>query len=216
VNLSRPAKAVLGPVVDRCYDVRVEGLAHVPEGPAVLAANHLSATDAVFLALAAPRPVTFIAKAEYFDRRRTAWFLRATGQIPLRRGNGAAAGRALADAGGVLAHGGLVGVFPEGTRSRDGYLHRGNTGPARLALESGAPVVPVGLVGTDAVLAPDERVPHLFRGVTVRFGPPLQLHRDPTAHDKTTLRLGSDSLMHAIAALSGQTYVDRFAERAIA
>ena len=167
--------------------------------------------DSVFLALVVDRPVSFLAKAEYFDRRRTAWMFRATGQIPLRRGSPAGARRALAAALGVLAGGGVVGAYPEGTRSRDGMLHRGTLGPARLAATSGAPIVPVGLVGTEQVQAPDQRLPRVAKRVTVRFGAPLRLDAQDAKH-RAHLREVTDRMMADIAALSGQDYVDRYAE----
>jgi 1-acyl-sn-glycerol-3-phosphate acyltransferase len=204
----RMAKALTASALRRCYRVDVKGLAHVPDrGPMVLAANHRSFMDSIFLALVTPRPITFIAKAEYFDSWRTAWAFRATGQIPLRRGSPTGARQALATAGGVLARRGIVGVYPEGTRSRDGRLQPGNTGPARLALASGAPIVPVGLVGTDAVQAPGESLPHLFRAVTVRFGPPLHVTKAERVRSrKAELRGATERLMSSIADLCGQEY----------
>jgi 1-acyl-sn-glycerol-3-phosphate acyltransferase len=189
----------------------VEGLEQLPpSGPFVLAANHRSFMDSIFLALVIPRPITFIAKAEYFDKWPTAWIFRASGQIPLRRGVGSKADQALTAARDVLAENGVVGIYPEGTRSRDGLLHRGNTGPARLALKSGAPIVPVGLVGTDAVQPPGDVLPRPFRPVTIRIGTP---HRVPDAdavdNARPVLRRATDQLMQSIAGLSGQQYHDR-------
>jgi 1-acyl-sn-glycerol-3-phosphate acyltransferase len=207
----RLAKAVLSPPVRRAYDVDVDGLAQVPDGPAILAANHRSFMDSIFLALVVDRPVTFLAKAEYFDRRRTAWIFRSTGQIPLRRGSPAGARHAMAAAHDVLAAGGVVGIYPEGTRSRDGRLHRGNLGPARLAAVSGAPIIPVGLVGTDKVQAPEQRLPRVGQRVTVRFGSPVWV--EPTAAgDRAGLRDATDRLMADIAGLCGQEYEDRYAK----
>lgn len=204
------AKALLSRPLRRAYDIETDGLDRLPDGPSILAANHRSFMDSIFMALVVDRPVAFLAKAEYFDRRRTAWLFRATGQIPLRRGSPAGARRALDAALDVLADGGTVGVYPEGTRSRDGLLHRGNLGPARLAAASGAPIVPIGLVGTDAVQAPDERLPRVGKQITVRFGAPVRLDsRD--AHDRGHLREATDALMADIAGLSGQQYVDRYA-----
>jgi 1-acyl-sn-glycerol-3-phosphate acyltransferase len=161
--------------------------------------------DSVFLALVVDRPVSFLAKAEYFDRRRTAWIFRSTGQIPVRRGDPAGARRALDAALDVLAEGGVVGIYPEGTRSRDGRLHRGNLGPVRLAATSGAPIVPVGLVGTEAVQAPDQRLPRLGKDVAIRFGSPLRLSPED-ATDQPHLRAATDRLMTDIAALCDQEY----------
>jgi 1-acyl-sn-glycerol-3-phosphate acyltransferase len=205
----RLTKPLVSAALRRCYRVDVKGLGHVPErGPMVLAANHRSFMDSIFLDLVTPRPITFIAKAEYWDSWRTAWIFRATGQIPLRRGSARGAREAIVSAGRILSGHGVIGIYPEGTRSRDGDLHPGNTGAARLALASGAPIVPVGLIGTEAVQAPDEPLPHLFKPVTVRFGAP---HRLPppsrSRRRKAELRAATDRLMHAIAELSGQEYL---------
>jgi 1-acyl-sn-glycerol-3-phosphate acyltransferase len=205
----RLAKRLLSRPLRRAYDIDVEGDARLPDGPVVLVANHRSFMDSIFLALVVDRAVSFLAKAEYFDRRRTAWLFRSTGQIPLRRGNPAGARRAIDDALGVLDRGGVIGVYPEGTRSRDGVLHRGNLGPARLAAASGASIVPVGLVGTDKVQAPDERLPHVGQRVRVRFGQPIRLQ--PFANHRAHLRDVTDSMMADIADLCGQEYDDHYA-----
>jgi 1-acyl-sn-glycerol-3-phosphate acyltransferase len=170
--------------------------------------------DSIFLALVIPRPIAFIAKAEYFEKWQIAWIFRACGQIPLRRGTGSAARQALTAAQDVLAEDGVIGIYPEGTRSRDGMLHRGNTGPARLALTSGVPIVPVGLVGTDAVQAPGEVLPRPFRPVTVRIGAPHQLPpAEGIDNTRPVLRVATDRLMESIAGLSGQPYLDRYGAR---
>lgn len=203
----RLAKALLSRPLRRAYRIEVDGIERIPDGPSILAANHRSFMDSVFLALVVDRPVSFLAKAEYFDRRRTAWIFRSTGQIRLQRGSPTGARRALDAALDVLAEGGVVGIYPEGTRSRDGLLHRGNLGPARLAATSGAPIVPVGLAGTEAVQAPDQRLPRVGKRVIVRFGSPLRL--DPhDANHHGYLRDTTDRMMADIAALCGQEYVD--------
>ena len=206
----RVARGLLSRPLRRAYDIDVEGDARLPEGPVILVANHRSFMDSIFLALVVDRAVSFLAKAEYFDRRRTAWLFRSTGQIPLRRGNPAGARRAIDDALGVLDRGGVIGVYPEGTRSRDGMLHRGNLGPARLAAASGATIVPVGLRGTDQVQAPDERLPHVGQRVRVRFGQPIRLQ--PYANHRAHLRDVTDSMMADIADLCGQEYDDHYAK----
>jgi 1-acyl-sn-glycerol-3-phosphate acyltransferase len=210
----RVARGLLSRPLHRAYDIDVEGDARLPDGPVVLVANHRSFMDSIFLALVVDRAVSFLAKAEYFDRRRTAWLFRSTGQIPLRRGNPAGARRAIDDALGVLDRGGVIGVYPEGTRSRDGMLHRGNLGPARLAAASGAAIVPVGLLGTDKVQAPDERLPHVGQQVRVRFGQPIRLQ--PYANHRAHLRDVTDSMMADIADLCGQEYDDHYARLATA
>lgn len=206
----RLAKAVMRRPLTRAYDIEVDGCTPLPDGPAILAANHRSFMDSIFLALVVDRPVSFLAKAEYFDHRPTAWIFRSTGQIPLRRGSPAGARRALDAALDVLRNGGVVGVYPEGTRSRDGKLHRGTLGPARLSAASGAPIVPIGLVGTDQVQAPDERLPHLGTKVKVHFGRPITLGSCDEVH-RARLRDVTDELMAQIAALCDQDYVDCYA-----
>ena len=128
-------KIVLTPILHLVYRIRIEGKEHLPrKGAVILAANHRSFLDSIFIPLVVGRRVTFVAKAEYFDDPKTAWFFRAVGQIPIRREGGSASEGALAAATDVLERGGVFGIYPEGTRTRDGYLHKGKTGVARLAL----------------------------------------------------------------------------------
>jgi 1-acyl-sn-glycerol-3-phosphate acyltransferase len=208
-------KAVLTPLLRVCYRIRVEGRERVPRhGPVILAANHRSFMDSMFLPLQIRRRVTFVAKAEYFDSRKTAWFFRAVGQIPIRREGGSASERALASATEVLEQGGVFGIYPEGTRTRDGYLHRGHTGVARLALRTGAPIVPVGMIGTDEIQATDRKLPRLFRPVTIRFGAPVPLeHYIGREDDRIVLRQVTDEVMFEIQRLSGYEYVDTYATK---
>ena len=208
-------KAILTPVLRVCYRVRVEGREHVPaRGPVILAANHRSFLDSIFLPLVLRRRVTFVAKAEYFDDKRTAWFFRAVGQIPIRREGGSASEGALAAATDVLQAGGVFGIYPEGTRTRDGFLHRGHTGVARLALATGAPIIPVGMVATDECQPTDKKMPRLFRTVWVRFGAPLPVgHYAERGDDRLVLRQVTDELMYEIRELSGYEYVDTYATK---
>src|SRR5437763_3880419 len=142
-------KAILTPLLRFFYRVRAEGLEHVPRtGPVILAGNHISFCDSIFLPLVLRRRVTFVAKAEYFDDPKTAWFFRAVGQIPVKREGGSASAGALAAASDVLRDGQLFGIYPEGTRSPDGRLHKGKTGVARLAIANNVPIIPVAMVGT--------------------------------------------------------------------
>jgi 1-acyl-sn-glycerol-3-phosphate acyltransferase len=208
----RAAKALLSRPLRTAYKINVEGVDNLPDGGGViLAANHRSFMDSIFLALASPEPVAFVAKAEYFDNKLTRWLFTSTGQIPLRRGSPKAARQALAEASEVLSDGGTLGIYPEGTRSRDGKLHRGKLGPARLAAATGSAIVPVGLAGTENVQLPDERMPHLFQDVSVKFGEPLRLESPSGRASQTDLRETTDELMHDIADLSGAEYVDSFA-----
>jgi 1-acyl-sn-glycerol-3-phosphate acyltransferase len=223
-------KALLSPVLFLLWRVKVEGREHVPRtGPVVLAANHQSFCDSFFLPLVLRRRVTYVAKAEYFDHWRTAWFFRAAGQIPMNRQGGDASKRALDTATTVLAGGGVLAIYPEGTRAPDTRLHRGHTGVARLALGCKVTVIPVGLLGTREIQPPGSRVMRPFRAVTVRFGPPLEFPRERTGSgraapngssgtgeagdDPTLLRELTDKLMAEIARLSGQEYVDDYASR---
>lgn len=209
-------KCLLSPIFRLLWRVEVEGREHIPRvGAAVLAPNHVSFCDSLFLPLVIRRRVTFVAKAEYFDSWKTAWFFRAAGQIPMRREGGSASERALATAREVLNEGGILGIYPEGTRSPDGRLYRGHTGVARLALGCGVPVIPVGLVGTTDVQARGSNMMRPFRRVTIRFGPPLDLARfaDTSSSDPLALRAVTDELMFEIRRLSGQVYVDRYAKR---
>jgi 1-acyl-sn-glycerol-3-phosphate acyltransferase len=208
-------KAILTPILRFFYRVRVEGLEHVPDhGPVILASNHLSFCDSFFLPLMIRRRITFVAKAEYFEDPKTAWFFRAMGQIPIKRGDGLAANRALESALEVLADGGAFGIYPEGTRSPDGRLYKGHTGVARLALKSAAPVLAVAMIGTREVQPIGQVKPRVFMPVTIRISPPLpfeRFHHRPS--DPLLLRQMTDEIMWQLAELSGQEYVNRYASR---
>ena len=208
-------KGALTPVLRAGYRIKCEGKGYVPKkGPVILAANHRSFLDSIFLPLVVKRRVTFVAKAEYFDDPKTAWFFRGVGQIPIRREGGSASERALDAAMEVLQAGGVFGIYPEGTRTRDGYLHRGHTGVARLSLRSGAPIVPVGLIGTDEVQPVDKKMPRLNMPVTIRFGEPLDPVRyADREHDRLALRELTDEVMYEITQLSGYEYRDTYATK---
>lgn len=208
-------KAILTPVLRVLYRVRLEDRDRVPaQGPVILAANHRSFMDSLFLPLVIRRRVTFVAKAEYFDDKKTAWFFRGVGQIPIRREGGDASERALASATDVLEHGQVFGIYPEGTRTRDGYLHRGHTGVARLALRTGAPIVPVGMIGTDDINPIGRKLPRLFRTVRIRFGTPISVDRYAgREHDRLVLRQLTDEVMFELQQLSGYEYIDTYATK---
>jgi 1-acyl-sn-glycerol-3-phosphate acyltransferase len=210
----RVVKKVLGGAMNRAYRVRIEGLENVPtDGPGIVAANHISFLDSLFIPLAIPRRVTYLAKAEYWDSWKTRWFFDLVGQIPIRRGNAAKAQAAL-DAGlTVLKNDGLLGIYPEGTRSPDGTLYRGKTGVARMAADAGAPVVPVGLIGTREIMAKEAKLPNLRGDVTVRFGEPRSISAEEVGDDPLALRTFVDALMYDICALSGQDYRDEYADK---
>ena len=209
------AKAVLTPILRFFYRVRVEGLEHVPaEGPLILASNHVSFCDSIFLPMVLRRRVTFVAKAEYFDDPKTSWFFRAAGQIPIRRDGGSASEGAMAAARGVLEAGGVFGIYPEGTRSPDGRLYRGHTGVARLALQCRCPIVPVAMIGTREAQPIGQVVPRVFVPITIRIGRPLTYDRmRHRASDRLALRDITDEVMYELQCLSGQEYVPSYAKR---
>jgi 1-acyl-sn-glycerol-3-phosphate acyltransferase len=208
-------KAILTPVLRLLFKVRTDGKDGVPaQGAAILASNHLSFSDSIFLPLVLRRRITFVAKAEYFDDPKTAWFFRAVGQIPIRRGGGSASQRALDSAMDVLQDGGLFGIYPEGTRSPDGKLYKGHTGVARLALKSGAPVIAVAMVGTREAQPIGQVKPNFFSPIGVKFSKPMYFDRyNDRADDPRVLRQITDEIMFELRALSGQDYVDRYAKR---
>ena len=208
-------KAILTPVLRFFFRVRVEGIEHVPqEGPAILASNHLSFSDSIFLPLVLRRRVTFVAKAEYFDDPKTAWFFRAVGQIPIRRGGGSASQRALESAQEVLENGQLFGIYPEGTRSPDGRLYKGHTGVARLAVKTGAPILAVAMIGTREAQPIGQAKPNFFMPITIRISKPMSFERYAgRATEPLVLRQITDEVMFELAGLSGQEYVDNYAKR---
>lgn len=205
----------LGPLLRILYRPRYQGLDNIPtEGPVILACNHLSFMDSLFLPLGVPREVVFLGKAEYFDSRRTRWFFKAANVIPVRRESGSAAEAALRAGVEVLNGGGALGIYPEGTRSPDGRLYRGKVGVARMALEAGCPVVPVCMFGTRDVQAPEQRTPKLHGRVRVVFGEPLTFEEYAgRSRDKIALRSVTDEIIYEIMQLSGQEYVDEYASR---
>jgi len=208
-------KAVLTPILRFLFKVRVEGAEHVPaEGAAILASNHVSFSDSVFLPMVLKRRITFVAKAEYFEDPKTAWFFRAVGQIPIQREGGSASERALASARDVLNRGNLFGIYPEGTRSPDGRLYRGKTGVARLSLQTNTPILPVAMVGTREAQPIGQVKPNFFMPITVRIGRPLDFSRfADRLDDPLVLRQITDEVMFELRDLSGQEYVDRYAKR---
>jgi len=211
-------KVILTPIFRVLWRIEVDGRENIPtSGPAVLAANHQSFCDSVFIPIAVRRRVTFLAKAEYFDSKRTAWFFRAIGQIPVRRGGGSDSERALETArADVLGRGRILCIYPEGTRSVDAFVHKGRTGATRMSRECGVPVIPVGVLGTVEVQPVDARFLRPFKRVTIRFGAPMQMTGpqnpdDPLeGHDHAECRAFTDRLMHEIARLSKRAYVDEY------
>jgi 1-acyl-sn-glycerol-3-phosphate acyltransferase len=209
---------VLTPLARVVYRPHVEGRGLVPKtGPVIFASNHLSFIDSIAIPVASPRPVHFLAKASYFDSPgMRGWaskqFFTAIGAIPVQRGAGQAALDALDQQRRLLDEGSAVALYPEGTRSLDGRLYKGRTGVAFLALQTGAPVVPVGLIGTDDVMPVGAKLPSLSHRITVKFGEPLDLSHHGPATSGRARRLATDDIMAAIHALSGQELANAYNE----
>ena len=212
--------AILTPILRTLFRPWVQGGEHVPAtGGAILASNHLSFSDSIFLPLMVPRKVTFLAKSDYFSGKGvkgflTKGFFSGMGQVPIDRSGGAASEAALRTGKRILSEGHLLGLYPEGTRSPDGRLYRGRTGIARMALETGVPVVPVAMINTDVVQPTGQVVPRLGR-VGIRIGRPLDFSRYAGMEgDRFVLRSITDEIMYELMLLSGQEYVDTYATQA--
>ena len=208
---------VLGPLLRLIFRPWVEGLDHVPStGGAILASNHMSFSDSIFLPLVVERKVTFLAKADYFTGRGpkgrlTAAFFKLADQLPVDRAGGRASEAALRTGLRVLRRGDLLGIYPEGTRSPDARLYRGKTGVARMALEAGVPVLPVAMIDTDKAQPIGKRLPSIVR-IGVRIGAPLDFSRyEGMENDRFVLRSITDEIMYNLMQLSGQEYVDVYA-----
>jgi 1-acyl-sn-glycerol-3-phosphate acyltransferase len=211
------AKALVGPLLRLVYHPWMRGAKNIPTtGPAILAGNHLAVIDSFFLPVMVSRRITFLGKADYVQGRGIkgrliAGFMRGVGLVPVDRTGGSAAMDALNTGLKVLEDGGLFGIYPEGTRSPDGRLYRGKTGVARLALESGAPVVPVAMIGTNIAQPAGKRIPRLVRtGIVI--GEPMDFSRyQGMENDRLVLRSITDEIMYQLMLLSGQEYVDVYA-----
>ena len=215
-TLYEVSKLVLGLVFRVGQDLHVEGLDNIPRrGPAIIAPNHLSVHDSTVLLAVLPRLCRFIGKADYVKDWTTRTMFLALGNIPVDRASSDSGAAALDAATAVLKAGELFGIFPEGTRSKDGLLHKGKTGAARLALRTGAPLLPVGLIGTDEVQTADDPITTFRFGKTIRvkIGEPLDVKRYQRLDDSRAPRLLTDDLMYEISQLSGQRYVDEYMKR---
>ena len=208
---------VLGPILKLLFRPWVEGEENIPdEGPAILASNHLSFSDSIFLPLVVQRRVTFLAKSDYFTGRGikgrlTAAFFKGVGQLPVDRSGGRAGEAALRSGLRVLRRGEVLGIYPEGTRSPDGRLYRGRTGVARMAHEAGCPVLPVAMIGTDKAQPTGKKVPKIMR-IGVRIGRPLDFSRyEGMEDDRFVLRSITDEIMYELMLLSEREYVDMYA-----
>ncbi|MCT1619167.1 lysophospholipid acyltransferase family protein [Janibacter hoylei] len=210
-------RVFLGPLLRVLFRPKVEGLEHIPaEGPAILASNHLSFSDSIFLPLVIDRRLTFLAKSDYFTGPGlkgwlTAAFFRGVGQLPIDRSGGKASEAALRAGLAVLGEGDLLGLYPEGTRSPDSRLYRGRTGVARMALIAGVPVIPVAMIDTDKAQPTGQIVPNI-RQVGVKIGAPLDFSRyEGMEGDRFVLRSITDEIMYELMQLSDQEYVDMYA-----
>ena len=207
-------RAFLSPFLMLAFRPKVKGLRYVPAtGPVILASNHLSFSDSIFIPLVVPRKVTYLAKAEYFTApglkgKIQALTFQALGQVPVDRSGGRRSEAALLTGLKVLGDGDCLGIYPEGTRSPDGRLYKGRTGIARLAMESGAPVIPVAVADTDKVQPSGKLIPKIHR-ISLTFGEPMYFTGDSS--DLQVLRDVTDEIMHKIAEMSGQEYVDTYA-----
>ncbi|MFK0189672.1 1-acyl-sn-glycerol-3-phosphate acyltransferase [Kitasatospora sp. NPDC090308] len=216
-------KMIVAPLLRIFFRPWMEGEENIPdEGPAILASNHLSFSDSFFLPALLKRRVTFIAKAEYFTTpglkgRLTAAFFKGVGQLPVDRSGARGAGEAAIRSGiAVIERGEVFGVYPEGTRSPDGKLYRGKVGGlARVALATGAPVIPVAMIDTEKVQPPGQVVPNFGVRPGIRIGRPLDFSRyQGMENDRFILRSVTDEVMYEIMRLSGQEYVDIYATAA--
>ena len=210
-------RAFLTPFLMILFRPKVKGLRHVPaSGPLIIASNHLSFSDSIFMPLVVPRKVTFLAKSEYFTSPGPKGLLKkltfiALGQVPVDRSGGRRSEAALITGLKVLAEGKCLGIYPEGTRSPDGRLYKGRTGIARLAIESGAPIIPVAMFNTEKIQPTGTVVPKVMR-VKMIFGEPMYFDGDST--DLQYLRDVTDKIMSTIQEMSGQEYVDTYATKA--
>ena len=210
-------RAFLTPFLMILFRPKVKGLRHVPaSGPLIIASNHLSFSDSIFMPLVVPRKVTFLAKSEYFTSPGPKGLLKkltfiALGQVPVDRSGGRRSESALITGLKVLAEGKCLGIYPEGTRSPDGRLYKGRTGIARLAIESGAPIIPVAMFNTEKIQPTGTVVPKVMR-VKMIFGEPMYFDGDST--DLQYLRDVTDQIMSRIQEMSGQEYVDTYATKA--
>ena len=211
--LQRRTRRVANPIVTRLWDVELSGYDRLPDdGPAILCPNHISFFDSAVLTFTVPRNISFVGKAEYMDSWKTKYLFPAMGMIPIDRSGGEKSNAALDAARDVLERGELFGIYPEGTRSRNGKLHKGRTGAARLAMEVGCPIYPVGITGTDEIQPPDTSVPRLRKKCTVTIGRPVRPERyEHRGAEHLAWRSMMDEVMFEISELTGQQYVHHYA-----
>jgi 1-acyl-sn-glycerol-3-phosphate acyltransferase len=212
-KLQQRARSIFAPLANKIWTIRQEGFERLPvAGPAILCPNHISFLDSAFLMLSVQRNISFVGKAEYMDSWKTKFIFPAMGMIPIDRSGGSKSQGALDAARNVLQRGELFGIFPEGTRSRDGLLYKGRTGAARLATSLGCPIFPVGIVGTDDIQPPDARLPKIRRECTITIGRPVRPERYASrGPEHLVWRSMIDEVMFEIMEMTGQTYANRYA-----
>lgn len=211
-TLQRRVRKVGAPLVTRLWDLDVSGLEQLPsDGPAILCPNHISFLDSAFLTFTLPRNISFVGKAEYMDSWKTKFLFPAMGMIPIDRTGGTKSAAALDAAEAVLRRGEFFGIYPEGTRSRNGSLGKGRTGAARLAMTVGCPIYPVGIIGTDEIQPPDAKAPKLRKRAEIKIGRPVKPERYMNrGAEHLAWRSMIDEVMFEIRELSGQEYVNRY------
>jgi len=208
---------VIGPLLTTVFRPWVKGLENVPRaGPLIVVCNHLSFVDSVFLPLMIDRQMAFLAKSDYFTGKGIkGWFIRffmtSAGQLPIDRSGGKASEASLNAGLQVLADGGVLAIYPEGTRSPDGRMYRGRTGVARMILEAHVPVIPAAVIGTEKVMPLGSNIPKVHR-VGVVIGEPLDFSRfEGMESDRFVLRSITDEIIYEMNKLSEQEYVDVYA-----
>ena len=211
-DAQRRFRRIAQPVVTRLWDIERVGYERLPsDGPAIICPNHISFLDSAFLLLTMPRNISFVGKAEYMDSWKTKYLFPALGMIPIDRSGGEKSTAALDTAAAVLRRGELFGIFPEGTRSRNGTLGKGRTGAARLAIDLDCPIYPVGITGTADIQPPDAKVPKLRRSCRIEIGRPIHpmryVDRGP---EHLAWRSMTDEVMFEIREMTGQTYVHEY------
>jgi 1-acyl-sn-glycerol-3-phosphate acyltransferase len=212
-KLQARTRSIAGPVASKLWTINQVGYERLPvDGPAILCPNHISFLDSAFLMLTVPRNISFVGKAEYMDSWKTKFLFPAMGMIPIDRSGGDKSQAALDAAEQVLRRGELFGIFPEGTRSRDGFLYKGRTGAARLAMKVGCPIFPVGIVGTDLIQPCDAKVPKLRKQCTITIGRPIRPERYAgRGAEHLAWRSMMDEVMYEIREMTGQTYRNVYA-----
>lgn len=204
----------IGPLFRLYLRPNAEGIENVPgDGPVILCSNHLSFIDSLLIPLMIRRKVVFLGKSDYFDKWYMRWFFKGAGMIPVRREGGEASEAALRAGESALGEGYAIGIYPEGTRSPDGRLYRGKTGPARMALRARCPIIPVAVSGTDKAMPAGKYLPRPVR-VLIKYGKPLDFSRYyGKDDDRFVLRSMTDEIMYELMLMTGQEYVDEYASK---